>query len=121
MRSLRSSVPILPSAAYVLNRPRRVDRFGGSTTSDGSQRQRPCARCVPPSRFSRPLAAFLRPDSPVSVLLAGKVGIEGLRIDLHDVEALALPLVAKVLRDGRVVADRRPPERRLWEGEQTLR
>lgn len=54
-------------------------------------------------------------------LVSDASGIGGLDVDLVDVEACALPLLARIFDEGILLVDRAPEERRLWEGEKTLR
>jgi predicted nucleotidyltransferase len=57
----------------------------------------------------------------LSRALAAATGIEGVTVDLFDVERCPLPMIDEVLRDGVVLHDTCPAERRLWEAEVNLR
>ncbi|MDI7266914.1 MAG: nucleotidyltransferase domain-containing protein [Myxococcota bacterium] len=52
--------------------------------------------------------------------LAAAAG-DGVEVDLVDLQACSLPLVAAVLDEGVLLVDHTPAERRLWEAECTLR
>jgi predicted nucleotidyltransferase len=57
----------------------------------------------------------------LSRTLARATGLEGLEVDVFDVRRCPLPMVSEILRDGVVVTDSTPVERRLWECEVTWR